>query len=101
MSDSERAAVQDLRLAVAAGRLDLHEPASPPPLGRWFSDDDVGTTMRVLTIVWTSLTAVNFVGWGPVSGSGDGSVHPWWMWLSVPGTALLVRYVVGVGRPRR
>lgn len=122
---------EELRRAVAAGQLDLDEfdtrvqsawaartrgelarvtrdlpepppePPSPPPLGRRFSDDDAGTVMRVLTIVWASIAAVNLVVWGLVSFTSDGDVHPWWIWLSVPGAALLVLYVVGIGRPER
>ena len=120
-----------LRRAVAAGQLDLYEfdarvqsawgartrgelarvtrdlpepppePPPPPPLGRVFSNDDAGTAMRVLTIVWASIAAVNLVVWGLVSFTSDGDVYPWWIWLSVPGAALLVLYVVGVGRPKR
>jgi Domain of unknown function (DUF1707) len=120
-----------LRRAVAAGQLDLHEfdtrvqsawaartrgelarvtrdlpelppaPPPPPPPGQRFSDDAAGTAMRVLTIVWASVAAVNLVVWGLVTMSSDGGVYPWWIWLSVPGAVLLVLYVVGVGRPRR
>jgi hypothetical protein len=122
---------EKLRRAVAAGQLDLHEfdtrvqsawaartrgelarvtrdlpepppePPSPPPLGRRFSDDDAGTAMRVLTIIWASVTAVNLLVWGLVTFTSDGPVYPWWIWLSVPGAVLLVLYVVGIGRPRR
>ena len=120
-----------LRRAVAAGQLDLHEfdtrvqsvwgartrgelarvtrdlpepppaPPSPPPPGQRFSDDAGGTAMRVLAIVWASVAAVNFVVWGLVSFTSEAGVYPWWIWLSVPGAALLVLYVVGIGRPRR
>ena len=122
---------EKLRRAVAAGQLDLYEfdtrvqsawaartrgelsritrdlpepppdPPSPPPLGRRFSDDDAGTAMRVLTIVWASIAAVNLVVWGLVSAISDGGVYPWRIWLGVPGAALLVLYVVGIGRPKR
>ncbi|SDY54960.1 protein of unknown function [Geodermatophilus africanus] len=128
VSDAERAAVQEkLRRSVAAGQLDLHEfdtrvqsawaartrgelgrvtrdlpePPFPPPLGHRFSDDDAGTAMRVLTIVWASITAVNLAVWTLVSITTGQFVYPWWIWLSVPGAALLVLYVVGIGRPRR
>ena len=132
VSDPERAAVQErLRLAVAAGQLDLHEfdtrvqsawaartrgelslltrdlpelppePPPPPPFGQRFSDDDAGTAMRVLTIVWASITAVALVVWGLATLSSDEPVPPWWIWLSVPGVVLLVLYAVGIGRPRR
>jgi hypothetical protein len=122
---------EHLRRAVAAGQLDLDEfdtrvhsawaartrgelarvtrdlpelppsPPPPPPPGQRFSHDDAGTAMRVLTIVWASVAAVNLVVWGLVTMSSDGGVYPWWIWLSVPGAVLLVLYVVGVGRPRR
>jgi hypothetical protein len=122
---------EKLRRAVAAGQLDLYEfdtrvqsawaarnrgelsrmtrdlpepppdPTSPPPLGRRFADDDAGTAMRVLTIFWPSIAAVNLVVWGLVSATSDGGVYPWWIWLSVPGVALLVLYVIGIGRPKR
>jgi Domain of unknown function (DUF1707) len=122
---------EHLRRAVAAGQLDLDEfdtrvqsawaartrgelarvtrdlpelppsPPPPPPPGQRFSHDDAGTAMRVLTIVWASVTAVNLVVWSLVTLSSDGGVYPWWIWLSVPGAVLLVLYVVGIGRPRR
>ena len=122
---------EELRRGVAAGQLDLHEfdvrvqsvwaaktrgelarvtrdlpeppppPPPPPPLGRVFSNDDAGAAMRVLAIVWASITAVNLVVWGLVSLTSDGDVYPWWIWLSVPGAALLVLYAAGIGRPRR
>ncbi|HST98991.1 MAG TPA: DUF1707 domain-containing protein, partial [Geodermatophilus sp.] len=113
--------------AVGEGQLDLHEfdvrvqsvwaartrgelvrvtadlPEPPPPPGRRpvFSDTDGGTAMRVLTIIWASVTAVNLLVWGLVTFTSEGPVYPWWIWLSVPGAALLVLYVVGIGRPRR
>ena len=122
---------EKLRRAVAAGQLDLYEfdtrvqsawasrtrgelarvtrdlpelppePPPPPPLGRRFSDDDAGTAMRVLAIVWASITAVNVVVWGLVSLTTEGDVYPWPIWLSVPGAVLLVLYTAGIGRPRR
>ena len=48
-----------------------------------------------------SIAAVNLVVWGLVSVTSDGEVYPWWIWLSVPGAALLVLYVAGIGRPKR
>lgn len=122
---------EQLRRAVAVGQLDLHEfdtrvqsvwaartrgelsrvtrdlpelpppPPPPPPPGQRFSNDDTGTAMRVLAIVWASITAVNLVVWGLVSVTSDGDVYPWWIWLSVPGAVLLVLYTAGIGRPRR
>ena len=57
------------------------------------------TAMRVLTIVWASVTAVNLAVWTLVSVTA-GLVYPWWIWLTVPGAALAVLYAVGIGRPR-
>jgi hypothetical protein len=58
--------------------------------------------MRVLTIVWSSLAAVNFVVWGLIGVTTGSFVHPWWVWVAVPpGIALVVLYAAGIGRPRR
>jgi hypothetical protein len=123
---------EKLRRAVAAGQLDLHEfdvrvqsawaartrgelarvtrdlpepppaPKAPPPLGRVFSDDAGGTAMRVLTIVFASIAAVNLVVWGLVSVTAGEFVHPWWLWVAAPpGAVLAVLYAVGIGRPGR
>jgi hypothetical protein len=106
VSDAERAAVQErLRRAVGDGRLDLHEfdvrvqsawaaktrgdlvrvtadlpePPPPPPAPaprQAFSDDDAGTAMRVLTIIWACAVAINFVVWATVSLATHGFLHP-------------------------
>jgi hypothetical protein len=77
-------------------------PPSPPPLGRVFSADAGGVTMRVLTIVWASIVAVNLVVWGLVSLTTGDVVYPWWVWVAgPPGAVLAVLYGVGIGRPRR
>lgn len=129
ISDAERSAVQErLRRAHDIGQLDLGEfddrvksvwsartrgelarvtadlPAPPPEPGRrrMFSDTGGGITMRVLTIVWSSLAAVNFVVWALIGVTTGGFLHPWWVWVAVPpGIALAVLYVAGIGRPRR
>ncbi|MGK5112544.1 DUF1707 SHOCT-like domain-containing protein [Geodermatophilus sp. CPCC 205506] len=123
---------EKLRRAVAAGQLDLHEfdarvqsvwssrtrgeldrvtrdlpeppapPPPPPPLGRRFSNDASGTAMRVLTIVWASVVAINLVVWTLVSVTTGTFVHPWWVWVAgPPGAVLAVLYAVGIGRPER
>lgn len=129
ISDAERTEVQDrLRRAHDVGRLDLGEfdervrsvwaartrgelsritadlPESPSTPGRRtvFSDTGGGMTMRVLTIVWGSLAAVNFVVWGLIAVTTGHFLHPWWVWVAVPpGIALAVLYVAGIGRPPR
>ncbi|WP_170308909.1 DUF1707 SHOCT-like domain-containing protein [Pseudonocardia hierapolitana] len=129
ISDAERSAVQErLRRAHDIGQLDLGEfddrvksvwsartrgelalvtadlPTPPPEPGRRrvFSDTGGGVTMRVLTIVWSSLAAVNFVVWGLIGLTAGHFLHPWWVWVAVPpGIALAVLYVAGIGRPRR
>ncbi|GAA0944017.1 hypothetical protein GCM10009559_41190 [Pseudonocardia zijingensis] len=128
ISDAERSAVQDrLRRAHEVGQLDLGEfdervrsvwaartrgdlarvtadlPEPPPPGRRKvFSDTGGGVTMRVLTIVWSSLAAVNFVVWGLLGLTTGDFLHPWWVWVAVPpGIALAVLYVAGIGRPPR
>jgi Domain of unknown function (DUF1707) len=129
ISDAERTEVQDrLRRAHAVGQLDLGEfdervrsvwaartrgelaritadlPAPPPERGHRsvFSDTGGGVTMRVLTIVWGSLAAVNFVVWALIAVSTGHFLYPWWIWVAVPpGVALAVLYVAGIGRPPR
>jgi Domain of unknown function (DUF1707) len=129
ISDAERGAVQDrLRRAHDIGQLDLGEfdervksvwaartrgeldrvtadlPAPPPEPGRRsvFSDTGGGVTMRVLTIIWGSLAAVNFTVWGLIAVSTGSFVYPWWLWVAVPpGAVLAVLYGAGIGRPPR
>ena len=128
VSDVERGKVQDhLRRAHEIGQLDLTEfddrvrsawaartkgeldgvtadlPALPEGPGRRpvFSDTGGGTAMRVLTIVWASLAAVNLMVWGLLALT-VGFVYPWWLWVAVPpGAALAVLYAAGIGRPPR
>ena len=129
MSDAERTEVQDrLRRAHDIGQLDLGEfdervrsvwsartrgelaavtadlPAPPPVPGARsvFSDTGGGVAMRVLTIVWSSLAAVNLVVWGLIGLTTGNFVHPWWVWVAVPpGITLVVLYLAGIGRPPR
>jgi hypothetical protein len=127
VSDAERSAVQErLRRAVGDGQLDLHEfdaraqqvwaartrgelvrvtadlPEPPPAPGPRpvFSDTAGGTAMRVLTIIWACLVAVNLVVWGTVSLATGEFVHPWWLYVAgPPGAVLAVLYAAGIGRP--
>ena len=67
-----------------------------------FSDTGGGVTMRVLRIVWSSLTAVNLVVWGLIVVSTGNFIYPWWLWVAIPpGAVLAVLYAAGIGRPRR
>jgi hypothetical protein len=130
VSDAERAVAQErLRRAVGDGQLDLHEfdvrvqsvwaartrgdlvrvtadlpePSPPPaPPGRRpvFADSDAGTAMRVLTIIWACVVAVNFVIWATVSLATTEFIHPWWLYVAgPPGAVLGVLYAAGIGRP--
>jgi Domain of unknown function (DUF1707) len=129
ISDAERREVQDrVRRAHDIGQLDLAEfdervrsvwaartrgeleritvdlPAPPSEPGRRavFSDTGGGVAMRVLTIIWSSLTAVSFVVWGLIALSPAAPVYPWWLLVAVPpGAVLAVLYVAGIGRPPR
>jgi hypothetical protein len=129
ISDAERGAVQDrLRRAHDVGQLDLGEfdervksvwaartrgelervtadlPAPASEAGRRpvFSDTGGGVTMRVLTIIWGSLAAVNLTVWGLIAVSTGSFVYPWWLWVALPpGVALAVLYAAGIGRPPR
>jgi hypothetical protein len=81
---------------------DLPMRPSEPGRGKVFSDTGGGVTMRVLTIIWAGLAAVNAVAWGLLAVTTGGSPYPWWVWVAVPpGIVLLVLYVAGIGRPRR
>jgi len=58
--------------------------------------------MRVLTTVWLSLSAVNFVIWGLVCLVVEEFIHPWWVWVFLPpGSVLGVLWFMGIGRPRK
>jgi hypothetical protein len=65
-----------------------------------FSDTGGGVTMRVLTIIWLSVVAVNLIVWGLVSFTAVDDVYPWWIWFAPSGAALAVLYAAGIGRPR-
>jgi Domain of unknown function (DUF1707) len=66
-----------------------------------FSDTGGGTTMRVLTIIWASIVAVNLVVWGIVSITNVELIYPWFLWVAgPPGAVLAVLYAAGIGRPR-
>jgi hypothetical protein len=127
VSDAERASAQErLRRAVGDGQLDLHEfdvrvqsvwaartrgelvrvtadlpePPPPPAPRRVFSRDDAGTAMRVLTIIWACVVAINVVVWGTVSLATGEFLHPWWLYVAgPPGAVLAVLYAFGIGRP--
>jgi hypothetical protein len=131
VSDVEREKVQDrLRRAQEVGQLDLTEfddrvrsvwaartrgeldrvtadlpvlPISARPGRRpVFSDTGGGITMRVLTIVWSSLAATNLMIWGLIALTSGAFVYPWWLWVAIPpGAALAVLYAAGIGRPPR
>ncbi len=78
--------------------------ASPParrPARRVFSDTGGGTTMRILTIIWLSVVAVNLIVWGLVSATAAAEIYPWWIWFAPSGAALAVLYAAGIGRPGR
>ncbi|MFC4944621.1 DUF1707 SHOCT-like domain-containing protein [Pseudonocardia sp. GCM10023141] len=90
--DLERATA-DLPVVAAA-------PAPAPGGSRQaFSDTGGGTAMRVLTIIWGSLVAVNLLVWLLVMVTAGEWIYPWPVWLIVPGAALGVLYGAGVGRP--
>jgi hypothetical protein len=129
VSDDERRTVQDRLLrAHDVGQLELTEfdervksvwaartrgelervtadlPAPPSAPGRRpvFSDTGGGTTMRILTIIWASMFAVNLAVWGLLSLSLDAPVYPWSLLAGIPlGLVLVILYVAGIGRPPR
>ena len=76
-------------------------PPAPEPRRHVFADGPGGTAMRILTIIWLSVVAVNLVVWTLVSAGAEEAVHPWFVWLAPSGAVLGVLYAVGIGRPRR
>jgi hypothetical protein len=131
VSDAERVVVQErLRRAVGDGQLDLDEfdvrvqstwaaktrgdlarvtadlpvpprPAPPPAPRGVFSHDDAGTAMRVMTIIWACVVALNVVVWATVSLATTDVLHPWWLYVAgPPGAVLGVLYAAGIGRPK-
>jgi hypothetical protein len=132
VSDAERAGVQErLRRAHDAGQLDLAEfddrvrsvwaartrgelarvtadlpeppgPAPAPARPGVFAATPGGVAMRVLTLVWLSVTVVNLTVWGIVALTTGETVYPWWLWVAgPPGAVLAVLYAAGIGRPGR
>jgi hypothetical protein len=86
---------------------DLPEPPpappapAPAPRRQVFSDGAGGTTMRILTIIWMSVVAVNLVVWTLVSLGAEDPVYPWFIWFAPSGAVLAVLYATGIGRPKR
>ena len=81
---------------------DLPEAPAGRPAPGVFADTAGGATMRVLTIIWASLVAVNLVVWGIVSVTTAELVYPWFLWVAgPPGVVLAVLYAAGIGRPDR
>jgi hypothetical protein len=132
VSDAERNKVQDqLKRAHDAGQLDLNEfddriqsvwaartrgqlekvtadlpnlpvPRAPGARAPAFTDTPGGIAMRVLTIIWASLTVVNLAVWGMISLTTAHLLYPWWAWVAIPpGAVLAVLYTAGIGRQRR
>ncbi|MGY1803092.1 DUF1707 domain-containing protein [Blastococcus sp. SYSU D00922] len=129
VSDGERRAVQErLHHAVELGQLDIHEfdarvqsvwaaktrgelvrttadlpepPPPPTPAPSWeaFAQDDAGTAMRVLTIIWACILAATVSIWGATSLAVGEFVHPWFLYVvGPPGAVLAVLYAFGIGR---
>jgi hypothetical protein len=58
--------------------------------------------MRVLTIIWLTLSVVNFVVWGVLQLTLDGDVYPWWLLVAIPpGSVLGLLWLFGIGRPTK
>lgn len=74
-------------------------PSAPGVRGQVFADTGGGTAMKVLTIVFSSILAVNVVVWGLVSATNGEVVYPWFVWTILPLVVLAVLYVAGIGRP--
>jgi hypothetical protein len=82
---------------------DLPMPARPrsPAYGP-FAEGPAGTTMRVLSTIWLTLSMVNLMIWGLVVLTTGSWVHPWWVWVAIPpGAVLGTLWWIGIGRRRR
>ncbi|AEA22644.1 protein of unknown function DUF1707 [Pseudonocardia dioxanivorans CB1190] len=86
----------DIPPAPPAGR----DPVRPAPARpkKVFSDTGGGTAMRVLTIVFSSIVAVNVLVWGIVSVTNFDLIYPWFVWTLIPLVVLAVLYASGIGR---
>ncbi|MBP2322487.1 hypothetical protein JOF56_002872 [Kibdelosporangium banguiense] len=77
---------------------DLPPPAPPPPLAK---PNHARTTMKVLTAIWLSVSAVNLIIWLMVSMISFDVAYPWFLWpMLPPGAVLGVLWWLGVGRSR-
>jgi hypothetical protein len=87
---------------VTADLPNLPVPRAPGARRPVFSDTGGGVTMRVLTIIWASLSVANLAIWVTVSLATGIFLHPWWLWVAIPpGAVLAVLYASGIGRPPR
>lgn len=69
---------------------DLPEPAtSPSPAPVRPRSHRRPTALRVLNVIWLSLTALNIGIWGLVCLTTGQLLYPWWLWVAVPPGAVL------------
>lgn len=76
-------------------------PFAPAARGQVFSATGGGTAMKVLTIIFSSILAVNVAVWGLVSATSGEVSYPWFGWIVLPLVVLGVLYLAGIGRPHR
>ncbi|MBE1467198.1 DUF1707 SHOCT-like domain-containing protein [Kibdelosporangium phytohabitans] len=80
---------------------DLPAPQPPPPPPAPPKPDGALMAMRVLTVIWLAVSAVNLVIWLIVSVTSFELAYPWFIWpLVPPGAVLGVLWWSGVGRTR-
>jgi len=78
---------------------DLPMPGTARPAKGIFAPDRGGTAMRVLSVIWLSVSLVNLVLWGLAVLTLGEWVHPWWVWVAVPpGVVLGTLWTFGIGR---
>lgn len=57
--------------------------------------------MRVLTIIAACAVAVNVAIWATLRLATGEFIHPWWLYVAAPPTAILgTLYAAGIGRPQ-
>jgi hypothetical protein len=81
---------------------DLPSPRAPAARNPVFSHTGGGVAMRVLTIVFACITAVNLSTWTITALTSGELPYPWWLSNALPPAVVLgVLYAAGIGRPPR
>lgn len=72
-------------------------PKAAPPVRRRRRGP---TALRVLNIIWLSVTVLNVVIWGLVCLTIGELIYPWWLWIAVPPGVVLGTLWITLGPGR-